>query len=132
MAQEVVGSILLACRSGRSNKEYLIEVLEDFDQNTAKQMVARYGPSGRLGGLKEYGSYSSNDANKLIESKLKKGYQIERVNGKPFTSGNYVEAIHLMNGQMRWGDISTAQPDLKFKPREVNVTFTVGQVAPVW
>lgn len=43
MAQEVVGSILLACRSGR------------------------------LGGLKEYGSYSSNDANKLIESKLKKG-----------------------------------------------------------
>ena len=72
MAQEVVGSILLACRSGRSNKEYLVEVLEDFDQNTAKQMVARYGPSGRLGGLKEYGSYSSNDANKLIESKLKK------------------------------------------------------------
>lgn len=73
MAQEVICSILLACRSGRSNKEYLIEVLEDFDQNTAKQMIARYGPSGRLGGLKEYGSYSSNDANKLIESKLKKG-----------------------------------------------------------
>lgn len=132
MAQEVVGSILLACRGGGSNKEYLVEITEDFALNSAKQMSAKYGPSGKLSGHKEYGPYTGVAARKLIESKLKKGYQIERVNGKPFPSGNVVEAINLMNGQMQWGNISTAQPEPALRPREVKVTFDVGQVAPIW
>jgi len=122
----VAGSIKLRCTVGTSDKVYLIELMED------KEVVARYGKSGSLlRNTNPMGRFDWKHVVTVIKQKIAKGYQLIEVKGKPYLSGDVIDAVRLMeNGD--WNDVKTAQPTPKVKSRDVHVTFNPGQIAPIW
>lgn len=133
MSEIIIGTVLLYCGQGSSNKEYQVEVYRDpADPTATKKLRGKYGPAGKLSQSKEYGNYSLSEARKLITSKTAKSYEITRVNSKPFTSGSLADCMILLDNGNDWNATSTAQPTPKVKAREVEVTFDEGQCAPIW
>jgi hypothetical protein len=128
----IIGSILLNCSSGSSNKDYKLEIERDDDLGGARTIIARYGPKGKLTQLKNYGAFTSFKLQKMIVEKQRKGYEIVSVNGRPYPRADVEEAIRLMVGDTSWSETQTAQPNPQIKPVEVTVTFEAGQIAPVW
>lgn len=128
----IIGSILLNCSMGSSNKDYSLVLERDDDLGGARTIMARYGPRGRLTQVKNYGPYTAAKLEKMIADKLKKGYEIETVNGRPYPRGDLHEAVRLMVGDAVWSQTETAQPNPTIAPIPVQVTFETGQIAPVW
>lgn len=134
MTSRVVGSILLHCNLGKSNKEFFVEIVKTptDSQPSLMSIHTQHGPVGKLRQGKDYGTHTWVSLNILLKAKLAKSYEIVAVNGKPFTSGNLLDAQRLMEHSNDWESVSTAQPVQKVKIREVPVTFDVGQFAPIW
>ena len=134
MQPHIVGTILLYCNSGRSNKEFLIDICTDWSGSIipVTSILTSHGPAGKLRRGKNYGSYNLSNLNKLLSSKIAKSYEIISVNGKPFTSGSIQDAQRLIENGNDWNQLKTAQPVPILKPMEVLVTFDIGQLAPIW
>lgn len=134
MQNHIVGTIMLYCGVGSSNKEFLIEICADLSggTNLSKSISTKYGPAGKLRQGKNYGLYQWLNLNKLLDEKIAKGYEIIAVNGMPFTSGSIRDAQRLMENGNDWSQLKTAQPTPIVKPKEVLVTFDIGQLAPIW
>mgnify|MGYP000090036752 CR=1 FL=1 len=128
----IIGSILLNCSVGSSNKDYSLSIDRDDDLGGARTIIARYGPRGRLTQVKNYGPFTASKLEKMIADKMKKGYEIQSVNGRPYPRADIREAVSLMVGDSSWSQTETAQPNPTIKPVEVQVTFERGQIAPVW
>ena len=122
----VQGSIKLRCTVGTSDKEYLIELMDD------KNVLARYGKTGSsLSNKNPMGRFDWKQVVTVIKQKIAKGYQLIEVNGKPFLSGDVSDAVRLMETG-DWNETKTAQPPLRVRARDVHVTFNPGQIAPIW
>lgn len=133
MTELVTGTILFRCTQGTSNKDYQLEVYRDTDDpmNTEK-MRCRHGPAGRFVGKTEYGNFTISEANKHLKTKIAKGYNILTVNGKPFLSGDLMDALNVVQGGNGWNATSTAQPEPKIRAVEVTVTYDHGAYGPAW
>lgn len=122
-------AIRLTCTKNGSAKEYFM-YLDDCGY-----LACEFGRIGNCKRSKNYGPYKYDFAESLLKDKLKKGYEIISVCGKPFTSGILHHALDLMTRSSTWENLSTAQP---FRPAEPEVasppvvTFDAGQFAPVW
>lgn len=134
MTSTIIGSILLYCGVGRSDKEFLIQITNNPLSPIGQQMFinSHHGPAGKVHQGKDYGLYNANVLKKLLADKVAKGYEIRSVNNKPFTSGIQADALLLMSNHGNWNETATAQPTPPPKIRVVEVTFDVGQTAPIW
>lgn len=133
MSEMVIGKILLDCGTSGSKQQYLVELYEEMsDPGAPKLYREMYGSTGNLNSKKEYGAYFIAAVEALINKRIAKGYEIAHVNGKPFTSGFTLDAIRIFDAANDWSKASTDQPEQKIKQRDVVVTFSAGQFAPIW
>lgn len=124
--------IRLTCTTAGHAKEYVLSV------TGFNQIVANYGRIGKATGKKHYGAFNCDLMIQMLSSKIRKGYEIVEVNGKPFSSGIIRDAVLLLSdavdNKSDWSQLSTAQPETRLPPTMPApvVTFDPGQVAPVW
>jgi pyruvate/2-oxoglutarate/acetoin dehydrogenase E1 component len=135
VTEKITGSILLRCQNGVSDKEYKIELVEQSDDNKGvelKILRSSYGRTGKLSNVGSIGEHSFRLLDKTVTAKIKKGYEIVMVNGRPFTSGSQGDAMRLMTEQSTLNDLRNAQPVQRIRARDVEVTFDIGQCVPIW
>lgn len=133
--EKLTGSILLRCQNGVSDKEYKIELIEQSEDTTGvelKILRSSYGKTGKLTNVGSLGEHSFRLLEKTVSAKIKKGYEIVMVNGKPFTNGSQGDAMRLMTEESTLNDLRNAQPAQRIRARDVEVTFDIGQCVPIW
>lgn len=132
MSTLIVGSILLQSSVGNDKNEFCIQVVRDPTSSASKIIYTMQGTTGSFTKLKKFGIYTLFNLEGLLKDKVAKGYEIIRVNEKPFVSGDMNDAMSLVDNGNDWSAAKTSQPNRKLKAREVSVTFDVGQLAPIW
>jgi hypothetical protein len=126
-------SILLYCGTNGSDKEYFIELVSDFSDLTVSidEMAISYGPRNKV----RYSAnkpYTFKDFSNIVCNKIKGGYMISRVNGKPFLANDAETALRIATNTVKWDNSPTAQPVQMIKIRDLLVTVNPGQIAPIW
>jgi hypothetical protein len=134
--EKYLGSILLYCGQGASDKEYKFELHQS--PTGTYELIAKYGRRGRLSNTTDLGVFNNTieamvDLRKSIAAKLKKGYAITHVHDRPFLLGGLDEAMILFaRGIDAFRELGVAPPALQIKAVEVVVTVNEGQFAPIW
>jgi hypothetical protein len=136
MSAVVQGSVVLAKGFGSSRKEFHIELRrpESSGEDGPRRVYTWSGKNAANAKLPkdDPDDFMFDWIEDKIKTKISEGYGIELVNGKPFPSGNLDDAVKLMEDCKTWESTATAQPNQRIRPRNVTVTFDVGQCAPVW
>lgn len=127
------GSIVLHCQSGGSNKDYIIESYNGVDASNgqARFWRTRYGSAGRANTKRDMGAFDLREIQKLMKSKVNKGYEIVSVNGKPALSQELFLALDSLD-KAGTSASTSMHPMRKIEAKEVTVTFDEGQFAPIW
>jgi hypothetical protein len=121
--------MILINQQNGSDKEYR------FDMNRERTVVTKYsgkrGASGVVQGqMSIVGLQARGEFEAFVKSKLKKGYRINSVGGKPFMGGSAADAIAaLLDGH---DNTSQAPIARKIKKVEVAPQVMAGQMVPIW
>lgn len=136
MSTPTGGSIKLTKGVKGKRKTFFLELRRNSGStppHAGRVFVWEVHDEGKRSSLKEIeDGYQFDSVVELLKKKIASGYGFESVNDKPFPSGNLNDAVLLMEQTLSWDATATAQPARRIRPREVSVTFDVGQCAPIW
>jgi len=126
-----MAEILLRCRNNNSDKEYRFEL-----DPTDPLLVQKYsGPTGNCNvsqGSCEIGTFQGRrHFESFVSSKMKKGYQVILVNGKPWMGGGVSSLVSAFVDGFNQSSQAPIGPKAPREPVPVG-EFEDGSVAPVW
>ena len=130
IVDSVLGSITLVKPGAKVNQPdrlFEIEIIERTENGliVSRSLMAEFGVKGGRTSVVPLGDHSYDLLHSTVVSHLKRGYEITHVNSVAFTGADTSRAICIAIGQYR-----TPAPTIHAV--DVEVTFDVGQCAPVW
>ncbi len=124
-----MAELVLTNNVGGSDKEYRF-VLSDDKRNVQKYSGRRGSATFDQGGMSVFGPVAWSEFENFVKGKLKKGYRVQTISGKPFMGGSVTDAI----SSFLEGPDKTSQAPIARKIKKVEVPPQVlpGQMVPIW